>query len=102
MKSLRTKELEAKYQKDLKEGKNKSLWDEPPIFDNGLYKIINNNYKYDRMTDDEHVMLITKEDPNQAFVWARDWAEVNDYSMVCWNTPKKQTVPDIIHIHILK
>lgn len=101
MDTLRKPESEAKYQEDIAQGRTGSLWSEPAIYETPDYKIIKNNYPYDRMWQ-EHVLLITLAPIDQAFRWAREYAEENGYSQVLYNTSFKQSVKDINHIHILK
>jgi len=98
---MRTKETENRYFEDKKNGKLKDLWTEPAIYEDEDCRIIENEYPYDVVAKD-HLILLSKEDPTVAFTKAREYAIKHDYDYVLWNTPKNQSVPEIIHIHILR
>lgn len=99
--NLRSPQTEQKYQDDLKNSRTVGLWEEPSIYETKDFKIINNKYPYDLICS-KHLLLLSKISKEEAFYHACKYATENDYDYVLWNTPKQQSVPSVIHIHILK
>lgn len=101
MKTLRSTKGEAIYRKHREKGLLQSLWDVKPLYLHREYRIIKNAFPYDRIHS-ESVILITNHPIDKAFEYAKEYAEKHGYHQVLWNTSLAQSVPDTVHLHILK
>lgn len=97
MKTLRTTEGEEIY----KNSPKGNLWDEPYIVKTPHYRIIQNKFPYDKICD-EHLLLITKHSVAYALKKAYEYAEVNKFKTILLNTSLAQSIPDVVHVHIIR
>lgn len=95
--SLRTDEGEEIYRNSTRG----NLWDEPFIFKTKGYRIIKNKFPYDKICD-EHLLLITKHSVDYALKKAIEYAEKNKFRTILLNTSLAQSVPEIVHVHIIR
>jgi len=105
--ALRTKEMHTKYLTFSKD---------PNFFETALsikefvhWRIINNNFPYDAITDTHHMLIPKRQAASKddleaeemvEFVRIEKWLEQN-YDAVMLNFPKNQSQPHWLHYHLL-
>lgn len=106
--SLRTPQLEAKYQRARLAGRLTPLWDVEPIREFKHFKLIKNDYPHDRIARVNN-MLIPKR--RIRYWWQLRWYERRElkkidrllatrYHCIKRNYPALISVPEIVHWHL--
>ena len=107
--SPRTERMEKIYQVDKQIGQTMPLKDEPTIQEYNHWRIIENRYPGDLILS-KHDMLLPKREAKLEDLTATELMELpqilkeleEEYHLVMWNFPPRQTKPGHFHVHLAR
>lgn len=112
MRSLRTKETQKKYDDYKKSGGISgecNLCKSEPIKSFGRWRIIDNDFPYDRIADTHH-MIISNRHITEDDITDEEWEEFkklkkgyidDNYNFIFENTIKTKTIPNHLHFQLM-
>lgn len=104
--SMRTLELETKYQEDKQNGKTKDLLDEPAIKEWNGWRLIENAYPYDLIFKKHHMLIPTNEATQASRLHSSGLHRIlknlsSDYDLWFVNMPHRRSIKGLFHIHLV-
>ena len=108
--TMRSKELEKKYQADIKAGKLTRIYDETPIKDYKYWRIVENGYPHNRIAEVNHMIVLKRECASLRHLKMHEWYELfaivwwvkDQYDVFSYNLPAMSSVKNIPHAHLYK
>lgn len=67
-----------------------------------FYKIFKNTFPYDRIASSHHLLFSKQLSNTELMMLAQQIVDSGEYDMLILNAPKRQSLPEEYHIHLLR